>query len=155
MVFRNAEESDLPQIVSLLSEIRLSADTKSGERETYPHASQEQYLSSFREIAKDSNNELVVAANEGERIVAVLQITYIPGLTLSASRRALIEGVRVAASERRSGIGKRLMLFAVSRAKARGCRLLQLTTNSWREDAIEFYNSLGFKKTHVGMRLEL
>ena len=40
-------------------------------------------------------------------------------------------------------------------ARLRGCRLVQLTTNNGRTDAQRFYERLGFRATHVGMKLDL
>jgi hypothetical protein len=45
-------------------------------------------------------------ACRGERVVGVLQLTYIPSLTYQGGWRALIEGVRVDGSERSQGLGR-------------------------------------------------
>jgi GNAT superfamily N-acetyltransferase len=47
--------------------------------------------------------------------------------------------------------------WAIEQARARGCRLVQLTTDQRRAeaDALRFYQSLGFRATHVGMKLLL
>ena len=47
------------------------------------------------------------------------------------------------------------MREAVARARAAGCRLVQLTTISTRTDAHRFYERLGFVASHVGMKLRL
>ena len=47
------------------------------------------------------------------------------------------------------------MLHAIDRARAAGARLVQLTTDNSRRDAHRFYERLGFKATHIGMKLEL
>jgi GNAT superfamily N-acetyltransferase len=44
---------------------------------------------------------------------------------------------------------------AVSEARRRGCRLVQLTTDKSRSDAHRFYERLGFVASHVGMNLEI
>jgi len=44
---------------------------------------------------------------------------------------------------------------AVDRARHRGCRLVQLTTDKARPDAVRFYESLGFAASHEGMKLHL
>jgi len=53
------------------------------------------------------------------------------------------------------GIGTKLMNRAIERAKERNCCLAQLTTNKKRLDARRFYERLGFKSTHEGMKLEI
>jgi GNAT superfamily N-acetyltransferase len=85
----------------------------------------------------------------------VLQVTYIPGLTYQGGERAQIEGVRVAASHRSRGVGREMIEWAIERARARGCRLVQLTTDKRRADAHRFYESLGFVASHEGMKLRL
>ena len=48
-----------------------------------------------------------------------------------------------------------MIAFAIDAARAAGCRLVQLTTDKRRTDAHRFYERLGFKATHEGMKLEL
>jgi GNAT superfamily N-acetyltransferase len=45
--------------------------------------------------------------------------------------------------------------WAIAQAGARGCRLVQLTTDRRRTDAHRFYASLGFVASHEGMKLDL
>ena len=73
----------------------------------------------------------------------MLQITFIPNLTYQGSPRALIEGVRIAAALRGGGVGQRLFEWAIERARERGCRLVQLTSDKARPDAIRFYERIG------------
>ena len=54
-----------------------------------------------------------------------------------------------------TGIGRRMFAWAIERARIRGCRLVQLTTDKRRPDAIRFYESLGFVASHEGMKLVL
>lgn len=147
--FRTASRTDLPQIVALLADDELGRT-----REAASAALAPEYLSAFDEIEADPNNELVVGVRAGE-VLAVLQLTFIPNLTLKGSRRAQIEGVRVASNVRGQGLGQKLVEYAFERARARGCRLVQLTTNKTRVDAVRFYESLGFASTHEGMKLQL
>jgi len=69
--------------------------------------------------------------------------------------RAQVEGVRVREDLRNRRIGTRLMEWAIGRARERGCRLVQLTSNKSRLDARRFYERLGFSASHVGMKLYL
>jgi GNAT superfamily N-acetyltransferase len=96
----------------------------------------------------------VVAERAGE-VVGVLQLTFIPYLTYKGGWRALIEGVRVAAPLRSAGIGRRMFLWAIDRARQRQCRMVQLTSDKTRPEAIRFYESLGFVASHEGMKLHL
>jgi GNAT superfamily N-acetyltransferase len=45
--------------------------------------------------------------------------------------------------------------WAIGECRARGCGLVQLTTDKNRPDAIGFYESLGFVASHEGMKLAL
>ncbi len=112
------------------------------------------YLYAFEAIDRDGNNELVVAERQG-RLAGVLQITFIPYLTYQGGWRALIEGVRVAAALRSSGVGREMFEWAIARAKQRGCHLVQLTSDKARPDAIRFYEGLGFIASHEGLKLHL
>ena len=83
----------------------------------------------------------------------MLQLTYIPYLTYIGSWRCLIEGVRIHSGYRGQGLGRRLFEWAIQRAKERNCRLLQLTSDKTRGDALRFYESLGFVASHEGFKL--
>jgi GNAT superfamily N-acetyltransferase len=66
-----------------------------------------------------------------------------------------VEAVRVRSDQRGAGLGERLMRWAIDEARARGCGLVQLTTDASRVDAHRFYERLGFTASHVGMKLPL
>lgn len=147
--FRMANIEDLNAIVQML------ADDELGKlRERYETPLPESYRAAYDAIASDPNNELIVACL-GEQIVGVLQLTLTPYLTHQGSWRATIEGVRTASSERGNGIGSQLIQWAIGRAKERGCRMIQLTTDKKRPDALRFYQRLGFEATHEGLKLQL
>ena len=132
----------------------LADDALGAKRERFETPLPATYLAAFAEIDRDANNELVVACL-GEAVVGVLQLTFIPYLTHQGSRRALIEGVRVASAHRGTGLGTRLFEWAIERARERGCRMVQLTTDKSRPDAKRFYEALGFVASHEGMKLVL
>ncbi|NJO38090.1 MAG: GNAT family N-acetyltransferase, partial [Rhizobiales bacterium] len=44
---------------------------------------------------------------------------------------------------------------ALAFARAQGCRLVQLTSNRQRVDALRFYQRLGFEPSHVGLKMAL
>ncbi len=143
---RDATRDDLPAIVRLLADDPLGAT-----RETYARPLPACYEHAFEAIQDDPHNTVIVAEN-GVDIVGTLQLTYIPNLTYRGGMRAQIEGVRVAASQRGTGLGRRLVEEAIDRARQRGCRLVQLTTDANRPEAVAFYAAIGFKASHVGMK---
>ena len=147
--FRPAAREDVPEIVRLLADDPLGA-----KREAYGSPLPERYYAAFEAIDRDPNNELVVAI-QAARVVGVLQLTFIPYLTYRGGWRALIEGVRVDARLRSGGVGRKLFEWAIERARARRCHMVQLTSDKERPDAIRFYEGLGFVATHEGMKLHL
>lgn len=149
VAFRDAREDDLPALVALLADDPLGA-TREEATDPLPPA----YRDAFAAIAADANQRLVVAELDGA-VVGTLQISYLPNLSHRGSWRAQIEGVRVARGDRGGGVGRRMVEWAVERARERGCRLVQLTTDRRRPDARAFYERLGFEATHDGMKLLL
>lgn len=148
--FREATREDLPAIVGLLADDPLGAA-----RETVAAPLPASYQAAFDAIDRDPLHELVVAQAADGAVVGVLQLSFIPGLSHRGAWRALIEGVRVAAALRSSGVGRAMFRWAIERARARGCRMVQLTSDKARPDAIRFYESLGFTASHEGMKLHL
>ena len=148
-IYRVAEPKDLPEIVALLADDQLGNN-----RETIGNEVHQDYLAAFDEIQSDPNNEIIVATASGS-VIATLQITYIPNLTHRGTRRAMIEGVRVSSTYRGAGVGTQLMKWVVRRCRSRGCRLVQLTSDLTRTDAVAFYGNLGFQHSHAGMKLWL
>ncbi|MEP6900887.1 MAG: GNAT family N-acetyltransferase [Actinomycetota bacterium] len=147
--FRQATREDLPEIVRMLAD-----DFLGTAREQYENPLPESYLKAFMEIEGDKNNELIVAELDGA-VVGSLQITFTPSISFQGGKRAGVESVRVDAQFRGRGIGKELMLWAINRAREEKCVAIQLTTNADRTDAHRFYENLGFKGTHLGMKLYL
>ena len=147
VVIRRATASDVPAIVSMLVDDELGAQRESPDDLT-------PYRTAFAAIDADPNQVLVVADRNGE-LVGTLQLTIIPGLSRRGATRGLVEGVRVAASARGTGLGTRLMEWSIEESRARGCALLQLTSDKTRTEAHRFYHQLGFTNTHEGFKLPL
>jgi GNAT superfamily N-acetyltransferase len=149
MEFRIATRADVPAVLQLLAD-----DEISRARGTVAEDADAAIWAAFEEIDADPNNELLVADDDGE-IVATCQLTFVPGLSRNGARRMTIEAVRVRTDRRGAGVGRRFMAYALDRARERGCRIAQLTTDKRRADAHRFYASLGFEATHEGMKLAL
>lgn len=152
VAFRRASAADLPAIVRLLAD-----DALGSTRETAPTGADARvdpvYAAAFDAIDGDPNNELVVGVcDRSGAVVSCMQLTFIPNLTLRASTRALIEGVRVRADMRGRNIGRAMFRYAEQRARQRGCALLQLTTNTQRPEAAKFYAQLGYVASHIGFK---
>ncbi|HZE00070.1 MAG TPA: GNAT family N-acetyltransferase [Micromonosporaceae bacterium] len=145
MIIREALRADLDAIVALL------VDDVLGKNRDYP-AVDDQYEAAFAAIEGDPRNVLVVGEEDGE-VVACMQITYIPGLGRHGGERSHVEAVRVRGDRRGAGLGGELMKWAIDRARERGCRLVELTSDKRRPDAHRFYSRLGFTASHEGMKL--
>ncbi len=149
LIIRRAEREDVPAIVRMLADDRLG-----GTRELVADPPPASYYAAFDDIAADPNNQILVAC-EGHTVVGTLQLTFTPSLSYRGGRRATVESVRTDAARRGQGIGTALMRAAIELARERGCVLMQLTTHATRTDAHRFYERLGFRREHVGMKLML
>jgi ribosomal protein S18 acetylase RimI-like enzyme len=146
---RFATVHDLPDIVKMLAD-----DFLGGTRENAEESNSARYHHAFQEIENDTNNELVVAELDG-KIVGTFQLTFTPSLSFQGGKRCTVESVRVDSNLRGQGIGREMMLWAIERAKEKGCVSMQLTTHKERENAHRFYRNLGFESTHLGMKIKL
>ena len=114
----------------------------------------ENYNDAWDKIENDVNNNIVIGILNQE-VICCAQITYIPGLTYSGKARLQIEGVRVIDSLTGKGVGKLLFDYIEKIARNKNCILLQLTTDKLREEATNFYNKIGYKASHIGMKKKL
>lgn len=106
-----------------------------------------------RLINADSNQELIVVENDQKEIIGTLQLSFIQYLTYQGGIRAQIEAVRIREDLRGEGLGHEMFEWAIQRSKGRNAHLLQLTTDKQRPDAIRFYEKLGFRASHEGMKM--
>lgn len=147
--FRKAVHADLHAIVTLLAEDDLGAGR---EDPSLPVA--DGYEGAFAAIDEDPNQFLAVIELDGV-IVGTLQITILPGLSRQGAIRGQIEGVRVARACRGRGIGSQAFGWAIEYCRAKGCSIVQLTSDVSRSAAHDFYKRLGFSASHLGFKLSL
>ncbi|WP_328781653.1 GNAT family N-acetyltransferase [Streptomyces canus] len=144
---RPAALDDLSAIVAMLADDPLGAQRESP-NDLAP------YVRALERLSSDPNQHLVVATREG-RVVGTLQLTVVPGLSRRGATRSIVEGVRIHAAERGSGLGTRLIEWAIEESRRQNCQLVQLTSDNTRTDAHRFYERLGFTASHVGFKLAL
>jgi len=144
---RPAALDDLSAIVGMLADDPLGAQRESPD-DLAP------YVSALNRLSADPNQRLVVATRDG-RVVGTLQLTVVPGLSRRGATRSIIEGVRIHADERGTGLGTRLIEWAIEESRRQNCQLVQLTSDNTRTDAHRFYERLGFTASHVGFKLAL
>jgi GNAT superfamily N-acetyltransferase len=149
MTIRLAIKSDVSAIVEMI------ANDKLGKlRENYQNPLPEKYYEAFQNISNDPNQELVVI-EDNNKVIGTLQLSFIQYLTYQGGIRAQIEAVRVHKDYRGKGIGQKLFEWAISKAKEKRAHVVQLTTDKKRPEALAFYEKLGFKASHEGMKLHL
>ncbi len=149
LVIRDATTADLGFIVGLIVADSVVPTDDQPDRPDHPR-----YLSAFGAISSDPNQMLVVAEFEGEP-VGTLQLSFIPGIARLGDTRCLIEAVHIVPTHRSLGLGSEMIRWAIDQAHARGCGLVQLTSNKKRLDAHRFYERLGFSRSHEGFKLSL
>ena len=147
--FRLATRADVPSIVRMLADDELGS-----QRERYGDPLPEAYYSAFDLINRDPNHELIVAERNGE-VIGTLHLMFLPSLSFQGGLRAQIESVRVDRRYQNEGFGSQMMKWTLERAKQRGAHVVQLTTHKSRLDAHRFYERLGFRGSHLGMKLNL
>jgi GNAT superfamily N-acetyltransferase len=176
---RRARQGDLAAIVALFADDEASSPPAAGPPEgdagpggahprvppaaapptTVPSASEHGTLGdgqreAFAAIDGDPNNQVYVAEREG-KIVGTFQLTFIRQLSYGGCLVAQVESVHVHSSQRSHGIGRMMMDYAIAEARRRGALRIQLTSNVRRTRAHEFYERLGFRASHKGMKLYL
>ncbi len=147
LTIRPATAADVPAIVAMLADDPLGA-TRESPDDLAP------YLTALKRLTDDPNQHVVVAVR-ADHVVGTLQLTIVPGLSRKGATRSIIEGVRVHAEERGSGLGTRFIEWAVEKSRSENCSLVQLTSDVTRTDAHRFYERLGFSASHVGFKLQL
>ncbi|MFE1044438.1 GNAT family N-acetyltransferase [Streptomyces olivaceus] len=144
---RPTTAADIPAVVAMLADDPLGAQRESPD-DLAP------YLAALERLSSDPNQHVVVAVRD-ERVLGTLQLTVVPGLSRRGATRSIIEGVRIHAAERGSGLGTQLIEWAVDESRRQGCHLVQLTSDNTRTDAHRFYERLGFSASHTGFKLQL
>lgn len=149
IIIRNATADDLPFIID-----RIESDGVAGSTEDVSNPQGPAYLAALAAIDADPNQMLLIATLAGEP-VGTFQLTFTPGIARKGAWRCTVEAVHVSPTHRNKRIGEKMMNWAAEAARARGCILVQLTSNKQRTDAHRFYERLGFSKSHEGFKLYL
>jgi len=147
---RRATLDDVAAIVGLLIDDELGATREDGS-----DPSLTPYQVAFGMIDADPGQLLLVVTSEDSSVAATMQLTFIPGLARRGALRAQIEAVRVGSRYRAQGLGEAMVNWAITEARRRGCRLVQLTSDKQRTAAHRFYQRLGFTASHEGFKLNL
>lgn len=147
--FRIAQERDLYDIIRLITQDQLGS-----QRETLSNPPAKIYIDAFKAMLTQQGNNFIIGLQDN-KIVGCYQFSVIYGVSRGGAPRAQIESVRVEQNLRGAGIGRKLMLDAIDRAKKSNCQLIQLTTDKTRDDAHRFYDGLGFTASHIGYKMKV
>ncbi|MEP7121693.1 MAG: GNAT family N-acetyltransferase [Byssovorax sp.] len=150
LTLRRAEPADLPTIVRLFA-IPDEGNLKD-EDPSSPLPSC--YAEALASIATDPRSMLMVAESDGA-VIGAFHLTILQYVAYRGGRVAQIENVIVEPGARRLGVGAAMMTWAIDEARRQGCFRVQLTSNKARTRAHRFYERLGFRATHEGMKLAL
>lgn len=149
LTYRQANQADLPFLDALIA-----ADEVAAARDPVQPDNAAQQLEAMRAIDADPNHELWIV-ELGNTPVASFHLSYLPGVSRKGAWRGQIESVRVMPELRGKGVGEEMMRWAIARCEAKGCGLVQLTSDMKREAAHRFYERLGFVASHAGFKLKL
>ena len=136
LTIRLASEADLDALVRLAAAFRnhlglsTPADADLG--------------ASLTHLLQDTATEFFLACNACGMPLGYVQARYRYSAWTTALE-AELEDVFVIREARRSGVGLRLVAFAITRATARGCHTIGLNTNERNVGAVALYLRLGFE----------
>ena len=147
-MIRLARIEDVTAIVQLLAD-----DPLGGGRETVGDLSP--YRHAFGEIEADGATLFAVYEDAQRQVIGCLQVSFLPGLSHRGARRCLIEDVRVSQTHRGKGLGRALIDWAITEARRRDRRIVELFMHRDRAPARRLYQALGFLQEHDGFRLLL
>ena len=149
LIFRDATPDDLPALVAMLADDHLGAAREDTSLPLDPG-----YRAAFDAIQASPDQRLIVAEQDGEP-VGCLQLIFVPGLSRKGAWRGIVEGVRIVSDRRGQGLGGQLLAHAEALCRARGCQIVQLTTDRSRTGTHRFYDRLGFKQSHLGYKKDV
>lgn len=102
------------------------------------------FLAGVQRLMDDPQTEyLLAAAGAGAPPAGVAQLRFRHGIWWAAPD-CFLEDLFVVGSARGRGLGRALVQAAVQRARARGCRRIELDVNDRNATALALYRSLGF-----------
>ena len=97
------------------------------------------------ELIKSKAAIVLVAVDDEDPEQKILGSMTLVVFRIPTGMRAWVEDVVVDQEARGQGIGEKLIRTAIDRAKAEGCRTIDLTSNPKREAAHRLYKRCGFE----------
>jgi ribosomal-protein-alanine N-acetyltransferase len=125
-MIRRVVDDDLPVVIKLWKENILTSNTADDIRRAYLY-----------------NKKYFFLWDDGGKILG-----FVAG-TLKSRKRGHISGIAVDENYRRRGIGRALMEAAEREFLADGCEMVTLEVRPSNLGAIQFYEKMGYERTHV------
>jgi GNAT superfamily N-acetyltransferase len=105
------------------------------------------FLASVERLSEDPQTEYLLGAPDDDSPPAgVTQLRYRFSVW-TAAEDCWLEDLYVLPPARRGGVGSALVALALQRARARGCRRIELDTNE-DNDAVRLYEHFGFSSSY-------
>jgi len=145
VTIRAATEADLPGVLALYGQPDLDNGIV---------LSVDEAKAIFARFARYPSYTLYVAVIDGA-VAGTFALLVMDNLGYLGAPSAIVEDVVVAAEHQSGGIGRRMMLFALDRAREADCYKLMLSSNQKRERAHKFYESLGFTRHGFSFRMDI
>lgn len=145
-----AVETDVDTIVRISN----AGGPEGKPRQELPAVLPQGYMDAFATIDADPSQLLMVAETDGA-VAGSFHLSFLTHLSGCGQPDAQIEDVHVSEKFREQGIGKQMLALAMWEARNRNSRRMQLTSDKRRLAAHAFYERLGFRLSHVGMKCEL
>lgn len=135
IIFRRAEEVDLPAVLSLYRQLGEDDGT------VLPLDEACRLLHRLQDYP-DYHLHVAVADNQ---IIGTFALLIMDNLAHRGAKSAILEDVVVAERRRGQGIGKKMMTYAGDLCRQKGCYKIALSSNRHRTLAHRFYERLGFQ----------
>lgn len=133
-IIRLAGRSDLTGLLALYRELRPHD----------PELSDELAIKRMDELLANSYTYLIVVEAD-QQLIASCMLGLTPTLTNGARPLALIEHVITASNYRGSGVGSKMLRYAIELAWNKECYKVVLLSGVQRESAHRVYEKLGFR----------
>jgi len=147
MELSSAVTADIPQLCTLLDYLFTQETEFEADREA-------QARGLHKVINAPDVGDILVVRQHGD-IIAMVNLLYIVSTALG-ERVGIVEDMVVSPTVRGSGIGSKLLAYAIEFAKEKGCKRLTLLTDNDNLDAQRFYQQHGFSKSAmIPMRIAL
>lgn len=141
MKIRKCQESDIIEVYNLICELK---------NEKFDYY---KFEIAFKKKINDEKNYYILGV-ENSNIIGFLSLVVDYQLH-HAAKVATIEELIVSSKYRSKGMGKALINRAIDYAKSKNCDVLELTSGFSREQAHNFYEKNGFKKSSYKFKIKL